>query len=92
MCSNAELRFVVNFTLWLEKVRRNKPTNENSTKSRNSFRVKVGGVGIEGMMTLSKVGAHATRKASWNLAGVGGILHQRKKKREKEILGSKHED
>jgi len=45
----------------LKKVKRNKPKTIKilleKMESRNSCSVKVGGVGVEGMATLSKVGA-----------------------------------
>jgi len=47
----------------LEQVRRNKTKNsqiliDEIGVSRNSFLVKVGGVGVEGVMMLEVVGAH----------------------------------
>jgi len=46
----------------LEKVRQNKPKTakfeDKIGKSRNSYIVKVGGVSVEDMMMLEKVGAH----------------------------------
>jgi len=51
----------INLPDYLEQERRNRPQtnfNRQNWKPRNDCRVEVGGVGVEGMMRLEKVGVH----------------------------------